>query len=185
MRGLGPVGAADLAVELHVLGRSGLGERRREEVPLVFDLEVDGPAHAEVCEHDRVLVDVAHLNRKGLFEVCESSPYPVICSHTACNAVHILDLLDRLEGPIGFAVLNDRPPTGITDVRYMNEVEAIWKAGGRGYRIDRDVPILNHSGEEQLDEFQGWDGVIDNNGSITDLYGQVKALVMGYTLDVD
>ena len=73
----------------------------------------------------------------------------------------------------------------ITDVRYMNEVEAIWKAGGRVYRVDRDVPILNHSGEEQLDEFQGWDGVIDNNGSINDLYGQVKALVMGYTLDVD
>ena len=73
----------------------------------------------------------------------------------------------------------------ITDVRYMNEVEAIWKANGRVYRVDRDVPLLNHSGEEQLDEFQGWDGVIDNNGSINDLYGQVKALVMGYTLDVD
>ena len=73
----------------------------------------------------------------------------------------------------------------ITDVRYMNEVEAIWKANGRVYRIDREVPLLNHSGEEQLDEFQGWDGVIDNNGSINDLYGQVKALVMGYTLDVD
>jgi membrane dipeptidase len=36
----------------------------------------------------RILVDVAHLNQAGLVEVCESSDVPVICSHTACNAVH-------------------------------------------------------------------------------------------------
>ena len=73
----------------------------------------------------------------------------------------------------------------ITDVRYMNELEAIWKAGGRVYRIDWDVPTLDHTGEEQLDGFQGWDGIIDNNGSTNDLYSQVKDLVMDYTLDVD
>jgi len=73
----------------------------------------------------------------------------------------------------------------ITDVRYINEIEAIWQAGGRVYRIDRAVPHLSHPGEEQLDEFQGWDGIIDNNGSIEDLDSQVRALVMDYTLDVD
>ena len=35
-----------------------------------------------------ILVDVAHLNRPGVFEVCARSTAPVICSHTACNAVH-------------------------------------------------------------------------------------------------
>jgi len=73
----------------------------------------------------------------------------------------------------------------ITDVRYFNEVAAIRNAGGRVWRIDRAVPRIKHPGEEQLDEFQDWDGVIDNNGSIEDLYEQVRALVMDYTLDVD
>jgi len=66
----------------------------------------------------------------------------------------------------------------ITDVRYMNEIEAIWRAGGTVFRIDRAVPHLSHPGEEQLDEFQGWDGIIDNNGSIQDLKDQVTALVL-------
>lgn len=35
-----------------------------------------------------ILVDVAHLNPPGVFEVCERSAAPVICSHTACTAVH-------------------------------------------------------------------------------------------------
>ena len=99
----------------------------------------------------------------------------------------ILDPAVRCRPVIREAELLDESGTNvvITEVRYMNEVEAIWKANGRVYRIDRDVPLLNPSGEAQLDEFQGWDGVIDNNGSINDLYGQVKALVMGYSLDVD
>ncbi|MDP6935697.1 MAG: membrane dipeptidase, partial [Myxococcota bacterium] len=35
-----------------------------------------------------IAVDVAHVNRPGLIEVCARSPVPVICSHTACTAVH-------------------------------------------------------------------------------------------------
>ncbi|MEE2751589.1 MAG: membrane dipeptidase [Myxococcota bacterium] len=42
----------------------------------------------ETLHTNQILVDVAHLNRAGLFEICESSPLPIICSHTACNAVH-------------------------------------------------------------------------------------------------
>ena len=73
----------------------------------------------------------------------------------------------------------------ITDVRYLNEVVGIWGAGGRVYLVERETEALHHPGEEQLDGFQDWDGVIDNNGSIEDLYGQVQDLVMGCTLDVD
>lgn len=35
-----------------------------------------------------LLVDVAHVNRAGVDEVCRLSRAPVICSHTACNAVY-------------------------------------------------------------------------------------------------
>jgi membrane dipeptidase len=35
-----------------------------------------------------ILVDVAHLSRPGVLEVCARSTAPVICSHTACTAVH-------------------------------------------------------------------------------------------------
>ncbi len=40
------------------------------------------------CERLDLVVDVAHLNRAGVFEVCERARDPVICSHTACNGVH-------------------------------------------------------------------------------------------------
>ena len=35
-----------------------------------------------------IVVDVAHLSHAGLLEVCHRSQAPVICSHTACTAVH-------------------------------------------------------------------------------------------------
>ncbi len=53
----------------------------RPLTPLGHDL-------VETLQENQILVDVAHLNRAGLFEICESSASPVICSHTACNAVH-------------------------------------------------------------------------------------------------
>jgi membrane dipeptidase len=36
----------------------------------------------------RILVDVAHLNRAGVEEVCRGATTPRICTHTACTAVH-------------------------------------------------------------------------------------------------
>jgi len=36
----------------------------------------------------RILVDVAHLNAGGVREVCARARRPVLCSHTACTAVH-------------------------------------------------------------------------------------------------
>ena len=35
-----------------------------------------------------MVVDVAHVNKGGVMEVCERSKAPVICSHTACNGVY-------------------------------------------------------------------------------------------------
>jgi membrane dipeptidase len=39
-------------------------------------------------ETHRVLVDLAHLNRPGVLEVCEVATRPVIASHTCCAGVH-------------------------------------------------------------------------------------------------
>jgi membrane dipeptidase len=46
-----------------------------------------GRAVVDECERLDLVVDVAHLNRAGVFEVCARANDPVICSHTACNGV--------------------------------------------------------------------------------------------------
>lgn len=67
----------------------------------------------------------------------------------------------------------------ITDVRYLNEVEAIKGLGGLVVRIDRGLAHrMEHPGEDQLEDYDEWDAVIDNNGSIQELKDQVTALVL-------
>ncbi len=39
------------------------------------------------CERLRMVVDVAHVNRAGVLELCERARHPVICSHTACTHI--------------------------------------------------------------------------------------------------
>lgn len=51
-------------------------------------LTADGRALVDACNELRILIDVAHLNRGGVFEVCARTRAPIICSHTACNAIH-------------------------------------------------------------------------------------------------
>ena len=47
-----------------------------------------GRALVEASNALGLVLDVAHLNRAGLDEVCARSRAPVICSHTAANAVY-------------------------------------------------------------------------------------------------
>lgn len=35
----------------------------------------------------QMVIDVAHVNRPGVLEICERTKHPVICSHTACGAI--------------------------------------------------------------------------------------------------
>ena len=39
------------------------------------------------CERLRMVVDVAHVNRAGVMELCALATQPVICSHTACTHI--------------------------------------------------------------------------------------------------
>lgn len=51
----------------------------------------------------------------------------------------------------------------IADVRFPNEVKAIHDRGGKVYRFTRNIdPNDTHKSETELDNYEGWDGVINN-----------------------
>lgn len=67
----------------------------------------------------------------------------------------------------------DKVPDGrfvITDVRFPNEVRAIKDRGGQVFRVDRlSVAVSHDVSDEALAGFDQWDGIVDNNGSISDI----------------
>lgn len=73
---------------------------------------------------------------------------------------------------------------GISDVRFISEVDAIKEWGGIVVKINRDGAGTKskHSSETELDSYGGWDEVIDNNGDFNHLYTQLDKLVSKYVL---
>lgn len=66
----------------------------------------------------------------------------------------------------------------IADVRFPNEVEAIKERGGIVFRIERPgAGAGNHVSETALDDYHGFDYIIDNVGTLEDLFNQVKFIV--------
>ena len=66
----------------------------------------------------------------------------------------------------------------IDDVRFLNEVEMIHRLGGRVIRIDRPGPAEStHASETELDSFDGWDGVIVNDGTLRELDEKVRGVI--------
>jgi hypothetical protein len=66
----------------------------------------------------------------------------------------------------------------ITDVRFPNEVQAIKDKGGIVIKINRDSDVVdNHSSETALDNYDGFDFVVDNNGSIDDLTNNLIKII--------
>lgn len=73
----------------------------------------------------------------------------------------------------------------ITDCRFPNEAEAIKQRGGKLIRLNRiyDTPlteeqiaISQHPSETGLDNYQGFDALIENDGSILDLVEKISTL---------
>lgn len=68
----------------------------------------------------------------------------------------------------------------ITDVRFPNEADAILERGGKLIRLTRttEVPeeIANHPSETALDNYSKFNYIIDNTGSVEDLYQQLTKL---------
>ena len=68
----------------------------------------------------------------------------------------------------------------ITDVRFKNEIDYIKNLGGYTVRIDRNIPgesLSTHPSEIELDSYNQWDFVINNNGSLSDLYAQIDSIM--------
>lgn len=63
----------------------------------------------------------------------------------------------------------------VTDVRFPNEVWGIKERGGVVIRIERETGSNDgHPSETSLDNYTGWDYVIDNNSSLGALQARVE-----------
>lgn len=62
----------------------------------------------------------------------------------------------------------------ITDVRFKSEAQAIKDRGGIIIRVNRNTAGAgNHQSEVDLDDYQDFDYIIDNNKSLEDLFWEV------------
>tara|TARA_Y100000310_G_C20680979_1_gene815922 strand:+ start:2852 stop:3397 length:546 start_codon:yes stop_codon:yes gene_type:complete len=66
----------------------------------------------------------------------------------------------------------------ITDVRFPNEAAMVKELNGVMVRVDRDTGLEDaHSSETHMDDYEGFDYRIENNGTPEDLHGTVVGLV--------
>ena len=66
----------------------------------------------------------------------------------------------------------------ITDVRFPNESEAIKKRNGILIRVNRNSnEVSNHESEIALDDYAGFDYIIENNGTIEELIEKVRQIL--------
>jgi len=73
----------------------------------------------------------------------------------------------------------------IDDVRFPNEADAIKERGGILIRINREErPDTgrdpNHPSEIALDDYEGFDYIIDNDGTIEELYNKLEVILEQY-----
>ncbi len=86
----------------------------------------------------------------------------------------------------------------ITDNRFLNEIQAVKKHKGITIRIERDLKlrhgydtleelkskdpelykVVTHSGETELDDYQEFDYIIYNNGSLEELIEKVREILI-------
>lgn len=81
------------------------------------------------------------------------------------------------------------PDWVITDTRFPNEAERIKREGGLVFRINRprelrnpDPRIENHASEISLDTYTGFDAIIENDGTLGQLFEKVTDIVNKFNL---
>lgn len=68
--------------------------------------------------------------------------------------------------------------TIITDVRFVNECDMIHEMGGIIIRLERDTGIIDkHISETELDGYEGFDYIVENNSSLGDLIFVLENIV--------
>jgi hypothetical protein len=75
----------------------------------------------------------------------------------------------------------------VADVRFPNEANAIKEWGGTVIRIDRPQAgasggISQHASEVSLEGFDAWDYVLENNGSVDDLFEKINKIMQDITM---
>lgn len=77
------------------------------------------------------------------------------------------------------AEINHIPDWIVTDVRFPNEAEAIKAEGGILIRVNRDTSVVDdHPSETALDNYEDFDIIISNNGSLQDLVDKVYDIAL-------
>jgi hypothetical protein len=89
------------------------------------------------------------------------------------DSVWVKTIMRRLQ------LFKERPV--ISDVRFKSEANSIQYAGGVVIRIDRDIPldpkIDKHESETDLDDWNRWDYVIGNSGTLEEFHEKVHKIV--------
>ena len=76
-----------------------------------------------------------------------------------------------------FSEIEKSPKIIISDCRFIKEIEEIKKRGGLIFKIERNTPFKDsHPSENEIDFYQFYDAVIDNNGTIEDLYKKLDEI---------
>lgn len=75
----------------------------------------------------------------------------------------------------------------ITDVRFDNEVRAIQERGGIVIRVNRDkskdsTEQSNHISETALDNYEGFDVILNNNDTLEDLIEEIRQILIKYKI---
>lgn len=70
----------------------------------------------------------------------------------------------------------------IPDCRFPNEAQAIKDWGGVLIRVDRNIAgasggISKHASETSMENYDGWDYIINNNGTIDELYEKMAEII--------
>ncbi len=64
----------------------------------------------------------------------------------------------------------------VSDLRFKNELEALKRDKALLIKVIRDTEEINHISERDLDDFNEWDIIINNNGTIEELREKIKTL---------
>ena len=73
---------------------------------------------------------------------------------------------------------SDDENTFVSDMRFRNEFDACKRRGYKCVKIVRDVQIMSHISEHDLDIItDDWNYIIYNNGTLDELYEEIDAMV--------
>jgi hypothetical protein len=75
----------------------------------------------------------------------------------------------------------------ITDIRFDNEVRAIQERGGIVIRVNRckskdSTEHSNHLSETALDNYEGFDVILNNNDTLEDLIKEIRTILIKYKI---